>query len=133
MRTYTLHVTVADPGDLVAVVAAVERLGHPVECPAFDEQSRRARRDSYLRMAHALMPGPTCWARCCQLEAEISRFEAIQWPRLRDHETPPEPCSRLRRYLFEARRLGPLPTTARHLWNIVAKRNAPGDFKEKPL
>ena len=126
----TLHVTVADAGELAAVIAAVEGLGAAVECPALDGRMRLRERDSFLVQALELMPG-TPWGRCVQLESEIRRFEALVWPRWRDRETPPEGCSALRHLLFEARRLGPLPSTARQLWNIAMKRGDPCDFGEK--
>jgi hypothetical protein len=128
----TLHVEVAGPAELAAVVEAVERLGHRVECPVLDEWSRLRARDELLQEAHALMSG-TPWRRSVQLAEQIGKFEGILWPRLRDRETPPEPCSRLRSLLFGARRCGPLPGTARQLHNIATKRNAPCDFREKPL
>ena len=127
----TLHVTVDDPADLAAIVEAVERLGHRVECSVFDEWTRRRARDEFLREAHGLMSG-TPWGKCVALEAEIRKFETLVWPRWR-RETPPEGCSALRRHLFEARRLGPLPSTARHLWNIVMKRSGACDFRKKPF
>ena len=123
----TLHVEIDDPGDLAAVVAAVEGLGHAVECPVFDEWSRLRARDELLREAHAFMSG-TPWGKSLRLAAEVQRFDSIIWPRIRGLETPPE-GSKLRALLFRARRLGPLPTTARHLWNI-AKCQGPGDFSE---
>ena len=128
----TLHVTVADPGDLAAVIEAIEGLGAVVECPAYDERERRRSRDDFLVQALELMSG-TPWRKCCQLEAEISTFESVVWPRWRDHEAPPEGSSALRSLLFRGRRLGPLPTTARQLWNIAMKRSAPGNFREKPV
>ena len=48
MTRHTLHVTVADPGDLPAVIAAIEALGVPVSCPAHDARQRRRSRDEYL-------------------------------------------------------------------------------------
>jgi hypothetical protein len=128
----TLHVEVDDPGNLAAIIEAIEGLGHRVECPVFDEWTRRRARDELLREAHGLMSG-TPWGRCVQLEAEISRFEAVLWPRWRDRDTPPEGCSMLRSLLFRARQCGPLPATARQLRNIIAKRSGPGDFREKPF
>jgi hypothetical protein len=127
----TLHVTVADAGELTAVIEAIEGLGAAVECPAHDARERLRDRDEFLRAAHALMNGSTPWRRCTELESDIRRFEAVLWPRLRDRETPPEGCSGLRACLFRARRLGPLPTTAKQLWNIIVKRNSPCDFREK--
>ena len=129
----TLHVTVADAGDLAAVIEAIEALGHHVESPTHDARERLRERDSFLVQAIELMSGSTPWRRCVELESEIRRFESVLWPKLRDHQAPPEPCSRLRSLLFRARRLGVLPGTARHLWNIVMKRSGPGDFKEKSL
>lgn len=153
MTRHTLRVD-ADPEGLAEVIAEIKRRGYHVECPAFDGRERLKERDELLRAAHGLMDG-TSWARCVALEREIRRFETIQWPRLREHDgativrdengpaqptlaavgidAPPEPCSALRRYLFEARRLGPLPTTARQIRNIIAKSNAPCDFAEAPL
>lgn len=127
-----LHVEVADHAQLAQVVEAVEGLGHPVECPVFDEWSRLRARDELLRAAHGLMSG-TPWGRCVELAEEIGKFEGILWPRLRDHEAPPEGCSRLRSLLFRARRLGPLPSTARQLWNIVVKRSGACNFRKKPF
>lgn len=75
----------------------------------------------------------TPWGRCVVLEREIATFEGILWPRWRDREAPPEPYSELRRRLFEARRLGPLPSTARQILNIATKRDGRGDFGETPL
>ena len=57
---HTLHVE-ADPADLPAVIAAVEAMGHPVECPAFDAWERLRARNELLRQALALMPGPSGW------------------------------------------------------------------------
>ena len=131
MTRHTLHVTVADPGDLPAVIAAIEALGVPVSCPAHDARQRRRSRDEYLLPAVELMSVGTPWGRCVQLEAEIRRFETVLWPRLRDHQAPPEGCSALRSLLFRARRLGPLPTTAKQLRNITVKCEGPCDFPEQ--
>ena len=135
MRTYTWRVEdpADDPVALTEGIGELERRGFRVECAALAEWVRRRARDEYLREAHALMSGGTPWGRCVQLEAEIHRFEALVWPRWSDREAPPEPCSELRRHLFNARRIGPLPSSARQLWNIAMKRGGPGDFKEKPL
>ena len=127
-----LHVTVADAGDLPAVIEAVEGLGHAVECPAFEGRERLKQRDELLREAHGLMTG-TPWGRCVQLEAAIARFESTIWCRWRDREAPPEGCSALRSLLFRARQLGPLPSSARQLLNVVAKCGGRGDFGETPL
>jgi len=118
-----------DPDALAEALGELERRGYQVECDALDGRLRRQRRDQLLREAHGLMSG-TPWGRCVALEREIAQFESILWPRWRDRAAPPEPCSALRRHLFEARRLGPLPTTARQLRNI-AKWNGYGDFREK--
>lgn len=133
-RPYNLRIEdpADDPDALAEAIEQLELRGFKVECAALAGQMRRRQRDAFLRSACSLLPG-TVWTRCVALEKEIARFEAIQWPRLRDHDAPPEPCSTLRRYLFEARRLGPLPTTPRHLWNITMKCSGPGDFKENPL
>ena len=125
---HTLHIE-ADPEGLAEIIAEIKRRGYHVECPAFDGRERLKGRDELLREAHGLMDGRP-WGRCVQLAAEIHRFEALVWPRWRDRAAPPEPCSALRRYLFEARKLGPLPTTPRQLRNI-AKWNGYGDFREK--
>ena len=128
----TLHVEADDLDKLIPGIREFERAGCRVECPALAERMRRGERDDYLRKAQALMSG-TPWGRCVQLEAEIHRFEALVWPKWRDRAAPPEPCSVLRRYLFEARRCGLLPATARQLRNIVAKCADRGDFAERPL
>jgi hypothetical protein len=133
VRSYTLHVTVADPGELAAVVEAIEALGHPVECPVFDEWSRLARRDSYLRMAHERMPGPHSWNKSVQLAADVLYFESRIWPRWLHLDEPPADCDEVRRFLFRARKLGKLPGTDRHLHSIATKRNAPCDFGDKPF
>jgi hypothetical protein len=128
--SYTLRVA-CEPGDLAAIIEAIKALGHPVECPAHDARERLRARDGFLVQALELMSG-TLWARCTALAAEVQRFEAIIWPRIRDHEVPPE-GSKLRSLLFRARRLGPLPGTARQIRNIIAKRGSRGDFTETPL
>lgn len=130
---YTVHVEVANPGGLAAVIAAIEALGHPVECPVFNEWSRLARRDSYLRMAHALMPGPGDWTKSVQLAARVLYFETRIWPRWSHLDEPPAEFSEGDRFLFMARKLGTLPGTDRQLHNIAAKSNPPCDFGEKPV
>lgn len=128
---YTVHVDEADnPDELAEDLRALDLRGYKVECAALDERLRRGQRDDYLRKACSLLLGTL---RCVALEREICRFEAVLWPRWRDRDTPPEPCSTLRHYLFEARRRGPLPSTARQLLNIIAKSDARGNFGEKRL
>ena len=131
VRAYTWRVEdpADDPESLAEAIAELERREFRVECAALAEWMRRRERDDYLREAYGLMSGAP-WGRCVQLAAEIHRFEALVWPRWRDRAAPPEPCSALRRHLFEARRLGQLPTSARQLRNI-AKWNGHGDFREK--
>lgn len=133
-RAYTPRVVdpADDPDKLAEALGELAARGYVIECPALDGQMRRQRRDEYLRQALALLTG-TPWGRCAALEKEIAQFESILWPRLRDRETPPEECSALRRHLFEARRLGPLPSTGRQIRNIIAKCADRGDFAEKPL
>ena len=65
-----------------------------------------------------------------ELAREISTFESIVWPRWRDFPSPPEGCSELRRYLFEARRLGELPSSERRLYSIL-KRDDAGAFQRR--
>jgi hypothetical protein len=129
-QQHTLRVA-CDLADLPEVIAAVERLGHRVECAAFDEWTRRRERDELLLEAVALLPG-TPWGRCVALEAEIHRFEGALWPRWSHLDEPPAGSSRLRECLFRARKFGVLPS-ARQLRNIIAKRGGPCDFREKPV
>jgi hypothetical protein len=136
VRTYTLRVEdpADDPEALAAGIAELERrCGCAVSCDALDGRLRRQRRDGFLVQAIALMTGGTPWQRCTQLEAAIARFESTIWPQWRDRDTPPEGCSVLRSLLFHARRCGPLPTTARQLRNIIAKRSPGCDFGAEPL
>lgn len=121
-----------DPDALGEAIEELERQGFKVECDALAGQMRLRERDGFLVQGLDLMSG-TRWGRCTALATEIQKFESIIWPRIRDRETPPEGCSMLRSLLFRARRLGPLPTTARQLRNIIAKCGGRGDFAETPL
>jgi hypothetical protein len=119
---------------MVETIAWLQSRGYKVEHASdLATRLRRRERDGFLLQALELMSAGTPGGRCVELEAEIRRFEAVLWPRWRDREMPPEGGSALRSCLFRARRLGPLPTTARHLWNIAMKRNSPCDFREKPF
>jgi hypothetical protein len=126
---YPLHVTVSDPADLAAVVAAIEALGHAVACPAFDQRSRQSRRDSYLRMAHALMPGPHDWTKSVQLAADVLYFETRLWPRYHHLDEPPADFSEVRRFLFMARKLGRLPGSDKQLHTIATETQRPLRFR----
>jgi hypothetical protein len=124
----TLHIEVDDPGELAAIVRAIEGLGHRVECPVFDEWSRLRQRDEFLREAHGFMSGTT-WGKCQQLAVQIGKFE----DRWRDCETVPETFGALGRCLFRARGLGALPTTPEQLRNIIAKFKGRCNLVEKPF
>jgi hypothetical protein len=103
--THTLRVA-CDPGDLPAVVAAIEALGHRVECPAHDARERLRERDGFLMQALEHMPGDTPRKKCRELAAAIAKFEGTTWPRWRDHGTPPggsRGISTVQSCLFEAR------------------------------
>jgi len=84
---------------------------------------RRAARDRWLRHACRLMKELSDWGRCCELEGEVGRFEAIIWPRWRERPDPPEGASELRTALFRARQHGELPSTARQLRNICGEQH----------
>lgn len=70
------------------------------------------------------MSADTTWAKSVALASEIDKFQAIVWPRWRDFPSPPQGCSELRRYLFEARRLGELPSSERRLYSILKREDA---------
>lgn len=86
---------------------------------------RRAQRDHNLRAAWHAVEASGPWSRSVRLAAEISRFETDIWPRWRDLDAPPAGASSLRRSLFHARRLGPLPSTARGLHDRVRSEPKP--------
>ncbi len=78
----------------------------------------RHRRDAHLLTAWRLLDGkPT--PRAAALADAIRRFESDIWPRWRDLEAPPASASSLGRAVWEARRCGSLPTSARQLQNIA--------------
>jgi hypothetical protein len=132
VKSHTLRVTLADPGDLAAVVAAIEGLGHHVECPSHDARERLRARDVFLVQALDLMNG-TPWQKARELAAAIARFETTTWIRWRDHGTPPggsRGISMVQSCLFEARQLGRLPTTPEQLQNIAAKFKGPCNLVE---
>jgi hypothetical protein len=60
-QQHTLRVA-CDLADLPEVIAAVERLGHRVECAAFDEWTRRRERDELLTLRSCrARPGAGAW------------------------------------------------------------------------
>ena len=130
MRTYTLRIVdpADDPDALTAGIAELERrCGCTVSCDALDGRLRRQRRDQLLRKVHSLMPGGSTWARCLRLSEEIERLER-RWPALRELEALPH-ATPARSLLFQARRLGELPTSPRQLHTIVTlKRGGAGHF-----
>ncbi|WP_018952485.1 hypothetical protein [Thioalkalivibrio sulfidiphilus] len=82
-------------------------------------RAREAARNFWLCRAMRQVEGNTPWARCKALSQEINRFEAIIWVGWRTLVAAPEDASELRSCLFNARRLGPLPSTPEQLRNIL--------------
>ena len=75
-------------------------------------------RMSALRRAARCVDGSTRWQRAVSLAHEIRRFETAAWPRVREKNSLTD-GSALRLALFEARRLGPLPSSPRHLYRLL--------------
>jgi hypothetical protein len=80
--------------------------------------ARRAVRDARLRSAAKLLPG-SAWGRAETLSGAIISFQARKWPRWEQERTPPPAADEVDRLLFQARLLGPLPESARQLFNII--------------
>lgn len=85
--------------------------------PATMARLRRAERNELLRSAYAMVPGDGPWTRALRLSAEIETCETRVFPHWRAIGGPPDGASRLRRCLWDARRLGRLPG-ARQLGEI---------------
>jgi hypothetical protein len=129
-RPFVARIEGDDPDALAEDLRALELRGYHVSCPALDERMRLAKRDKHLRQAAELTAAGSTWGKSVDLAHEVNIFEAVLWPRWRDLESPPEGCSELRRHLFEACKLGELPTTPRRLYAIL-KQNGPGHFSRK--
>lgn len=87
---------------------------------SLETRDAKRRRDAALAIAaefsHDGQSRPVDW-RARYLAQAIQRFEARTWPRVRDHDHPPQRFGRLDRALFYARAANgrPLPTTAKYL------------------
>lgn len=75
-------------------------------------------RDSLLRDAARLLDG-TAWDKARALATAASSFESRRWPRWRYTGVPDTAC-RLDTLLYDARKLGALPTTARQFFNVLS-------------
>jgi hypothetical protein len=80
--------------------------------------ARRALRDARLRQAAKLMPG-TAWARAEALSRSVVAFQARKWPKWEREFVPPDDASEIDRLLFRARQLGPIPESARQIFNLL--------------
>lgn len=89
-------------------------------------RAREASRNFWLYRALRQVEGDTRWARCKGLSREIARFESCVWVRWRDLALVPDEASELRTCLFNARRLGPLPSTPEQLRNIFQSMEISG-------
>ena len=124
-------------GRAVETIAWLRSRGYRIEDPPdLATRLRRRSRDDFLVQALGHMPSDTPRKKCRELAAAIARFEGTTWIRWRDHGTPPggsRGISTVESCLFEARRLGRLPSTPEQLWNIVAKFNGRCNLVGEPL
>lgn len=81
-------------------------------------QYRREIRNYWLTQAAGELNGLP-WQRAGELEIEIEVFQEMIWPSWEAKDCAPDDSSRLRTFLFNARKCGPLPEGQRQLHDII--------------
>ena len=94
--------------------------------PSQRARQRRERRDFWLCLAAAALPGDfSPWGRAVALLGKIAKFEFRKWPTWVQLSEPPANASEIERALFEAFRSGaPIPTSVKQLDKCLSRNGS---------